>query len=210
MKTGLTLSARLGHGGAVLAAALAVASPALATDTYTFDKAHTTVGFQVRHIFTMVGGKFQDFTGTIQIDRANPESSSVEFTIQAASIFTGDPKRDEHLRSPDFFDVATHPTLTFKSTSIKASGKDSWLVTGDLTMRGVTKSITLPVALLGEGKDPWGNEKAGFETSITLSRKDYGMNWNKTLDQGGVLVDDAVKVQISIEANKAKPPAASK
>jgi len=192
---------------AVLAAALAAASPALAAETYQFDKSHTTVGFQVRHIFTMLGGKFQDFSGTIKVDRAKPEASSVEFTIQAATIFTNDPKRDEHLKSPDFFDVPTHPTITFKSTSMKANGKDGWLVTGDLTMRGVTKQVTLPVTFLGEGKDPWGNEKMGFETSTTLNRKDYGINWNKALDQGGVLVGDEVKVQISIEANKVKQTA---
>jgi polyisoprenoid-binding protein YceI len=192
---------------AVLAAALAAASPALAADTYQFDKAHTTVGFQVRHIVTMLGGKFQDFSGTIQVDRAKPESSSVEFTIQVASIFTNEPKRDEHLKSPDFFDAPTHPTIAFKSTSMKAAGKDSWLVTGDLTMRGVTKQVTLPVTFLGEGKDPWGNEKMGFETSTTLNRKDYGINWNKALDQGGVLVGDEVKVQISVEANKVKQTA---
>ena len=189
---------------AVLAAALAAASPALAAETYQFDKSHTTVGFQVRHIFTMLGGKFQDFSGTIKVDRAKPEASSVEFTIQAATIFTNDPERDEHLKSPDFFDVPTHPTITFKSTSMKANGKDGWLVTGDLTMRGVTKQVTLPVTFLGEGKDPWGNEKMGFETLTTLNRKDYGINWNKALDQGGVLVGDEVKVQISVEANKVK------
>lgn len=189
---------------AALAAVLALASPALAADTYQFDKSHTTVGFQVRHIFTMLGGKFQDFSGTIKVDKAKPESSSVEFTIQAASISTNDPKRDEHLKSPDFFDTATHPTITFKSTAVKPAGNNVYQVTGDLTMRGVTKSITIPVTLLGEGKDPWGNEKMGFETSTTLDRKDYGINWNKTLDQGGVLVGDEVKVQISIEANKAK------
>jgi polyisoprenoid-binding protein YceI len=192
---------------AVLAAALAAASPALAADTYQFDKAHTTVGFQVRHIVTMLGGKFQDFSGTIKVDRAKPESSSVVFTIQVASIFTNEPKRDEHLKSPDFFDAPTHPTIAFKSTSMKATGKDSWLVTGDLTMRGVTKQVTLPVTFLGEGKDPWGNEKMGFETSTTLNRKDYGINWNKALDQGGVLVGDEVKVQISVEANKVKQTA---
>jgi len=191
--------------GFAVAAAVALASPALAADTYTFDKSHTTVGFQVRHIFTMLGGKFQDFSGTIQIDRAKPESSSVEFTIQAASIFTNDPKRDEHLKSPDFFDVAKHPTITFKSTSVKPAGNNVYQVTGNLTMRGVTKSITIPVTFLGEGKDPWGNEKAGFETSTTLDRKDYGINWNKTLDQGGVLVGDEVKVEVSVEANKVKP-----
>ena len=190
----------------VLAAVLA-ASPALAADSYEFDKAHTTVAFQVRHIVTMLGGKFQEFSGTIKVDRARPEASSVEFTIKADSISTNEPKRDAHLKSPDFFDVATHPTITFKSTSIKANGKDGWLVTGDLTMRGVTKQVTLPVAFLGEGNDPWGNEKMGFETSTTLNRQDYGISWNKTLDQGGVLVGDEVKVQVSVEANKLKQTA---
>ena len=195
---------------AVLAAAVAVASPALAAETYSFDKAHTTVGFQVRHIFTMVGGKFQDFSGTIKVDRAKPENSSVEFTIQAASINTNEPKRDEHLRTPDFFDVASYPTITFKSTSVKPSANNVYEVTGSLTMRGVTKVITLPVTFLGEGKDPWGNEKMGFETATTLDRKDYGINWNKALDQGGVLVGDEVKVEIAIEANKVKAAAAAK
>jgi polyisoprenoid-binding protein YceI len=192
---------------AVLAAALALASPALAADTYQFDKSHTTVGFQVRHIFTMLGGKFQDFSGTIKVDRAKPESSSVEFTIQAATIFTNDPKRDEHLKTPDFFDVASHPTITFRSTSVKAAGKDVYDVTGELTMRGVTKQVTLPVTVLGEGKDPWGNEKMGFALATTLNRKDYGINWNKALDQGGLLVGDEVKVEISVEANKLKQTA---
>ena len=192
---------------AVLAAALAVASPALAADTYQFDKSHTTVGFQVRHIVTNVGGKFQDFSGTIKVDRVKPENSSVEFTIQAASISTNEPKRDEHLKSPDFFDVANQPTITFKSTSVKPTGKDTYEVTGNLTMRGVTKPITLPITFLGEGKDPWGNEKMGFELQTTLNRKDYGISWNKTLDQGGLLVGDEVKIQISVEANKVKQTA---
>jgi len=190
---------------AVLAAVLAVVPSAWAAETYQLDKAHTTVGFQVRHIFTMLGGKFQEFSGTIQIDRAKPEASSVEFTIQADSIFTNEPKRDAHLKSPDFFDVARYPTITFTSSSVKPAGKDSWLVTGTLTMRGVTKQVTLPVTFLGEGKDPWGNDKMGFETSTTLNRQDYGISWNKTLDQGGVLVGDEVKVQVSVEANRLKP-----
>ena len=192
---------------AVLAAALAAASPALAADTYQLDKSHTTVGFEVRHIFTMLGGKFQDFSGTIKVDRARPESSSVEFTIQVASIDTSEPKRDEHLKSPDFFDAANQPTITFKSTSVKVTGKDTYEVTGQLTMRGVTQTIALPVTFLGEGKDPWGNEKAGFELQTTLNRKDYGIVWNKTLDQGGLLLGDEVRVQISVEANKAKQTA---
>ena len=192
------------------AAVLALASPVLAADTYQLDKSHTTVGFQVRHIFTMLGGKFQDFSGSIRVDRAKPESSSVEFTIQAASVFTNDQKRDDHLRTPDFFDVAAHPTITFKSTSVKPGAGNVYEVTGDLSMRGITKQVTLPVTFLGEGKDPWGNEKMGFETSTTLNRKDFGINWNKALDQGGVLVGDEVKVQISVEANKVKQTADAK
>jgi polyisoprenoid-binding protein YceI len=188
----------------ILAAVLAAGAPALAADTYQLDKAHTTVGFQIRHIFTMLSGKFTDFSGTIQVDRANPEKSSVEFTIQAKSVDTSEPRRDDDLRSANFFDVANHPTITFKSTSVKANGKDSFVVTGDLTMHGVTKAVALPVTLLGEGKDPWGNEKMGLETAVTLNRKDYGLTWNKTLESGGLLVGDEVKVQIGIEANKAK------
>jgi len=192
---------------ALFATVLALAAPAFAAETYQFDKSHTTVGFQVRHIFTMVSGRFTDYAGAIQVDRAKPEASSVEFTIQATSIDTAEPRRDQHLRSADFFDVANHPTIAFKSTSVKANGKDSFLVTGDLTMRGVTKPVTLPVTLLGEGKDPMGNEKMGLETSLTLNRKDFGLVWNRALESGGVLVGEEVRVQIAIEANKAKPAA---
>ena len=195
---------------AVLAAAVLAASPALAADTYNFDKAHTTVLFQVRHIVTNVTGKFKDFDGQIQVDKANPAASTVDFTIQAASIDTNEPKRDEHLRSADFFDVANNPKITFKSTSVKATAKDTYSVAGDLTMRGVTKPVTLTVSYLGEGKDPWGNEKLGFEVAGLLNRKDFNINWNKTLDAGGVLVGDEVKVQIAVEANKAKPATATK
>ena len=192
---------------ALLALVTALSAPAFAADSYNFDKAHTNVGFQVRHIFTMVSGRFTDYAGAIQVDRAKPEASTVEFTIQATSIDTNEPRRDQHLRSADFFDVANNPTITFKSTSVKANGKDGFLVTGDLTLHGVTKPVTLPVTLLGEGKDPMGNEKMGLETSVTLNRKDFGLTWNRALETGGMLVGDEVKVQISIEANKAKPPA---
>lgn len=193
---------------AVLAATVLAASPALAADTYTFDGAHTTVGFQVRHIFTMVGGTFDAFEGKVQVDQANPAASSVSFTIQAASINTRDPKRDEHLRSADFFDVAKYPTITFRSTAVKPAPGNLYQVTGELTMRGVTKTVTLPVQFLGAGKDPWGNEKMGFELTTTLDRKDFGIVWNKTLDQGNVLVGDEVRVHIAVEANKLKPATA--
>ena len=132
----------------------------------------------------MVSGKFQDFAGTIEVDRAKPESSVGRVHDPGQERRHERAARDDHLRSADFFDVANHPTITFKSTSVKANGKDSFEVTGDLTMRGVTKPVTLPVTFLGEGKDPWGNEKMGFEIATTLNRKDYGINWNKALDHG--------------------------
>jgi len=140
------------------------------------------------------------------VDRANPAASTVDFTVQTASIDTGEPKRDEHLRSADFFDVATHPKLTFKSTSVKPVGKDTYQVAGDLTMHGVTKPVTLTVTYLGSSKDPFsGNEKLGFDVAGALNRQDFGIKWNKALDSGGVLVGDEVKVQIAVEANRAKP-----
>jgi polyisoprenoid-binding protein YceI len=191
-----------------LAVAALAASPALAAETYTIDKNHSEASFQVRHLgISNVRGRFEDFDGAIEIDRAKPEASSVSFTIQAASINTNTPDRDKHLRSADFFDVANHPTLTFKSTAVKPNGKDSFLVTGDLTMRGVTKQVSLPVTLLGEGKDPMGNDKIGFETGVTLNRTEFGLNWNRALEGGGTLLSDDVKIQIAVEANKAKPPA---
>ncbi len=195
------------HRLAVLAAAVLATSPAFAADTYTIDKAHSTVGFQIRHIFTKVHGTFGDFEGTIQVDKANPEASSVTFTIQAASIDTNNQRRDDHLRSADFFDVAKHPTITFQSAAVEPAGGKRYHVTGPFTMHGVTKTVTLPVEFLGEGKDPWGNEKMGFEVQTTLDRKQYGIVWNQTLDTGSLLLGDEVTVQISIEADKAKPPA---
>ena len=130
-------------------------------------------------------------------------------TIDAASIDTDNADRDKHLRTPDFFDVANHPTITFASEKIRATGKDRYAVTGTLTMRGVAKKVTLPVSFLGMGKDPWGNERAGFTTSITLNRKDFGINWNKALDNGGVLLGDDVAVTVDLEAVKQAPKLSS-
>jgi polyisoprenoid-binding protein YceI len=191
-----------------LAAAVALASPALAADMYTLDKPHATVLFQIRHFMTTVTGKFKDFDGSIQIDHARPESSSVEFAIQAASVDTNEPKRDDHLRSADFFNVAQNPTITFKSTRVKPAANNAYEVTGELTIRGVTKSITLPVTVLGEIKDPWGNSRIGFEIATTINRKDFGVSWNKALDQGGYLLGDDVKVSINLEAVQARTPPA--
>ena len=186
------------------------AAPALAVDTYTVDPAHSEVSFQIRHLVTQVRGKFDDFKGTVQLDPAKMESSAVEFNIKAATIDTGVADRDKHLRSADFFDVEKFPELTFKSKSIKATGKDQYAVTGTLTIHGVSKEVTLPVTFGGTIKDPWGNQRAGFSTETTLNRKDYGIVWNKALDNGGALLGDDVKVAISLEAVKAKEPAKGK
>ena len=192
---------------ATAALAAFVAIPAFAADVYNVDPSHSEVSFQIRHMVSQVRGRFNDFKGTVNLDPANLPKSSVEFQIKATSIDTGLPDRDKHLRAADFFDVEKYPEITFKSTSIKPTGKDTYAVTGDFTMRGVTKQITLPVTLLGSANDPWGNVRAGFETSATLNRKDYGMNWNTALDNGGVILGDDVKIAINLEAIKAKDEA---
>jgi len=174
------------------------------TESWTIDKAHSAAEFKVRHLMANVGGRFNDFDAVIHLDRTNAPNSSVEFTIQATSIDTGNKNRDEHLRSPDFFDVARFPTITFKSVSIKERSKDLYDVTGDLTMHGVTKRITLPVQFLGFGRGPGGSEKAGFEITTTLNRKDFGVIWNRALDEGGVLLGEDVRVTINLELNKKK------
>ena len=184
-----------------------LAAPAFA-DTYTVDKAHSEAAFQVRHILTKVRGTFRDFAGTINFDKAKPEASSVEFRIKATSIDTGIQKRDDHLRSPDFFDVATHPEIVFKSTKVVAKGGNKFDVTGDFTLHGVTKSITLPVTFLGEQKFGKGT-KAGFETAVTINRKDYGLTWNRAIEGGGVLVGEEVEIAINIEADLQQPPASN-
>jgi polyisoprenoid-binding protein YceI len=190
-----------------------VATPLLAqtpTEAWGVDKAHSSASFKIRHLMSNVTGNFSDLDAAINIDRAKPQNSSVEFTIQAASINTGNANRDNHLKSPDFFDVEKFPTITFKSKSIKAKSKNDFDVTGDLTIHGVTKTVTLPVSFLGFGKDPRGNEKGGFEIETTLNRKDYGIVWNRAIDEGGVLLGDDVKVTIELEVGKKAPaPAAA-
>ena len=188
-----------------VAALLVTASSLFAADTFVVDKVHSEATFQVRHMMSKVRGKFDDFSGKINVDRAKPSASSVEFNIKTASVDTGNADRDKHLQTPDFFDAAKNPEITFKSTSIVATKKkDVYDVTGDLTMRGVTKHVTIPVEFGGFGKDPWGNERAGFSLTTTVNRKDYGINWNKALDAGGFLLSDDVTINVNIEAQKAK------
>ncbi len=184
-------------------AAVLVAASAFAAETFIVDKNHSEATFQVRHLVSRVSGKFDDFSGTITVDREKPATSSVEFTIKTPSINTGVDARDKDLRSANFFEVEKYPEMTFKSTSIKPSGKkDLYDVTGIFIMHGVTKTLTLPVEFLGFVKDPWGGERAGFTMHIVINRKDYGINWNKLLDNGGTLLSDDVDVTVNIEAAK--------
>jgi len=173
---------------------------ATATRTFSVDKAHSETAFQVRHLVTRVRGRFNDFEGTIEVDEENPAGSSVEVTIQAASVDTSQPDRDAHLRSADFFSVEQFPTLSFKSTGVAARGSDTYQVTGDLTIHGVTRQVVVPVTFLGFAKDPWGNLRAGFEAELTINRKDYGLTWNAALETGGFLVGDEVKISLSVQA----------
>ncbi len=173
-----------------------------AANTYTIDPVHSDVSFKVRHLVSKVSGQFTEYDGTIVADFENLDTSSVVFTINAASIDTKNEDRDKHLRSGDFFDVETYPEITFTSSKITRSGADSFAVTGTLTMHGVAKTVTLPVTFLGEVKDPWGNTKAGFETETTIDRKDYGIIWNKALDAGGMILGDEVEITINLQMQK--------
>jgi polyisoprenoid-binding protein YceI len=147
-----------------------------------------------------VRGRFSNFDGTAVLDEDRPELSSVKVSIDASSIDTSEPDRDKHLRSADFFDVDTYPTLTFESTRVRKTGANTFDVTGTFTLHGVTRQITLPVTYLGVAKDPWGKERAGFEAEVTINRKDYGLLWNAALESGGFLVGDEVKINLSIQA----------
>jgi polyisoprenoid-binding protein YceI len=171
----------------------------LQADTFTIDPGHSEVGFQVRHLVSQTRGRFNDFSGTVDLNPKNLKSSSVEFRVKTGSIDTNVPDRDKHLRSADFFDAEKFPEIVFKSKSIKPAGTGKYKVTGTLTLHGVSKEVTLPVTYLGQAKDPWGNVRAGFEAETTLDRKDYGIVWNKAVDNGGVLLGDDVKVVIQLE-----------
>jgi polyisoprenoid-binding protein YceI len=192
----------------ILTAALTIAAALpLAAQTpapvWQVDAVHSNVAFDVRHLVSRVTGRFDDFSGTITGDPANPAAASVEFVIKAASINTRIADRDAHLRSADFFDAEKFPEIRFRSTSIKPTKtKDLYNVTGNLTMHGVTKQVMLPVRFFGPMKEASGSLRGGFETAVKLNRKDYGITWNKAADNGGVLLGDEVNVQIELEAVK--------
>jgi len=180
---------------------LMLAQSAFAAETYVFDKAHSTMGFQVRHLFSKVPGKFDDFEGKIQFDEANPEKSTVDVKIKAASVNTGVAMRDKDLRSENFFDVEKFPEITFKSKSVKRTGETAGEVTGDLTMHGVTKEVVLKVELLGKGAGMQGKTVSGWEAKTALKRSEFGLSWNKAIE-GTQVVGDDVEIDLHVEADK--------
>jgi len=170
------------------------------TGDYALDLTHSRLGFSARHaMVTTVRGAFTDFAGTAHVDTANPAASNVEVRIKTASIDTGVPDRDAHLRSADFFDADNNPEITFRSTDVTRDG-DAWTVTGDLTINGITKPLTIEFESTGSARDPFGNVRIGFEGSTTLSRKDWGLTWNAALETGGFLVSDKIKLEFDISA----------
>jgi polyisoprenoid-binding protein YceI len=181
---------------------MAVLTDSKPTTTWTIDTAHSTVEFAVKHMmFTTVKGHFSDVKGSIEFDPEDPTAGKADITIAAASIDSRDAQRDAHLRSADFLDVEKFPTLTFRST--KAVGTPTqFTLTGDLTIRGITRPITLVVTFTGSGKDPWGGERAGFSATGKLNRKEFGLTWNAALETGGVLVGDEVKIAIDVQLVK--------
>jgi len=182
----------------VMFAVLSTTSAVFAADTYVIDPAHTSFGFTVKHMMiSNVPGEFDKFDGTVIYSPTDLANSKADVTIDVNSINTRIDKRDAHLKSPDFFDAAKFPTITFVSTKITPAA-----ITGNLTMKGVTKEVTIPVTISGPVKTMMGGNAIGITGSVTINRQDYGINWNKTLDQGGLAVSDDVAINISIEADQ--------
>lgn len=172
--------------------------------TWNIDPSHSTVGFSVKHLMiSTVRGRFADFSGQIALDEANPAASSVNVSITASSVDTRADQRDGHLRSPDFFDVENHPKLTFVSKRVDGDLGGDFKVVGDLTIRGVTREVTLSASYDGAGKDPWGNERRAFSASTKINREEFGLNWNQALEAGGLLVSKDVKIEIESQFVKA-------
>lgn len=190
-------------------AALPFTLPAAArASSWEIDPSHSTAQFSVKHLMVSnVRGEFTKMSGTLELDEKDITRSSVQATIDAASIDTRDEKRDAHLKSADFFDTAKHPTLTFKSKKVERAGKGKLKVTGDLTLRGTTREVVLSVEGPTAGvKDPWGNVKAGASATTKINRKDYGLAWNAALETGGVVVGDEVAITLDLELTKKPDP----
>ncbi|MEU9437753.1 YceI family protein [Streptomyces sp. NPDC048252] len=185
--------------------AVATVSPELAalTGDYSIDPAHSTLGFVARHaMVTNVKGKFNDFTGSLHLDGTDPSKSSATIDVTMDSIDTGSADRDGHLKTADFFKTDEFPTMTFRTTSAEALGGDDYRITGDLTILGVTKPLSIDLEFNGAAKDPFGNERVGFEGKAEILRSAWGLTWNAALETGGVLVSDKIKLNFDISAIK--------
>ena len=181
--------------------ALTPASAALAAD-YTVDHSHSTVSFKIRHLFSKVQGEFKAFEGTFSYDASDLSQWKAEAVVDAASIDTNTAKRDEHLRSKDFFDTAKFPSIMFKSTGARDLTGRSAKLDGLLSIRGVEKPVTFDVEVHGEGTDPWGNTRLGLTATVTINRKDFGLTWTETLETGQLLVGEEVEITLEIEGLK--------
>jgi polyisoprenoid-binding protein YceI len=188
----------------MMAALLAVSAGSASAASYDLDASHSTIGFGVKHmVVTTTKGQFTEYAGGFEYDSANPASLKAQATIKVASVDTGNAKRDDHLRNADFFDVATHPDITFVSTGAVAEG-DQVVLTGNLTIKGVTKEIKLPLTVNGPITDPWGNVRVGLEGKAKINRQDFGVTWSKTMDGGGLVVGDDVTLDIVVEGIQKK------
>jgi polyisoprenoid-binding protein YceI len=176
----------------------------MTTNIWNIDAVHSGINFSIRHmVVSKVRGRFAKYSGTLNLDEVDLTRSTLEATIDVASIDTGAPQRDTHLRSADFFDVEKFPEIRFRSRRIEKVEDERYRVVGDLTIRDVTREVSLDVEYGGRAKDPWGNERAGFIATATLDRKDFGLGWNQALEAGGVLVGDRVDIEIEVQAVKA-------
>ena len=176
----------------------------MTTNTWNIDPAHSGIHFSIRHmVVSKVRGRFTAYAGSVALDEADVTRSVVEATVDASSIDTGTPQRDQHLRSADFFDVEKFPQLRFRSTRIEKVDDGRYRVTGELTIRDVTREVSLDVEYGGRAKDPWGNERVAFGAKTSVDRKDFGLAWNQVLEAGGVLVGDRVDIELEVQAVRA-------
>ena len=179
------------------------AAPTAAVTTWTIDPVHSSVEFAVRHLMiTTVKGRFTDVAGTVVVDEARPQQAAAEITVGVASVDTREAQRDAHLRSADFFDAETFPTLTFRSRSVKDFTSQGFTLVGDLTLHGVTREVALDVTAEGRSKDPWGGERAGYSAVTKIKRSDFGLTWNQLLETGGLAVSDDVKITLDVQLVK--------
>ena len=187
--------------------AVMVGAPDITGD-YVLDVAHSRLGFVARHaMVTKVRGAFNDFEGTAHLDGDDPTKSSASVSIEVASVDTRQPQRDDHLRNNDFFDAATYPKITFVSTSVEKRSEENFRMTGDLTIKNVTRPVSVDFEYSGSATDPYGNQRVGFEGSTVINRKDFGVNFNAVLETGGVMVSEKITLEFEISAIKTQPAA---